>query len=311
VTTFRLPLRQSTTFPDRSGFFSSPAVLKIGDNRFRFGYVSPDGTTRRVDDGPELPGPYAYADPWMSTGHESKRLRELGAEDDADFYDLVQLGEHTFRIVPAPNDNIRLVLVDPKLDPNRPQAGDVLNGRIKVVRVLDEHEDGRPVVMAQWLNASGDAGMEHRYVVRAGTEISYRPPTDAAFTVTRMSIGRQISEALHALGIPEIRRDLRYLINDKILSPGEAADYLLDGGFQGAFGRDRMVLHPDRLAERGDRELLDPTDRMTRTEAYTALNRMGHSYDKADVEEVMSGDRWVPRTEAEWTRYRSERWPES
>lgn len=42
---------------------------------------------------------------------------------------------------------------------------------------------------------------------------------------------------------------------------------------------------------------------MTRKEAIAALNRMGQDYDTSDIEEVMSGDQWVPTTDEEWRRW--------
>jgi hypothetical protein len=41
----------------------------------------------------------------------------------------------------------------------------------------------------------------------------------------------------------------------------------------------------------------------TRREAVAILNRMGIEYDAGDVAEVMSGDAWVPVTDAEWSHY--------
>ncbi|MEU7802640.1 UvrD-helicase domain-containing protein [Micromonospora arborensis] len=79
-------------------------------------------------------------------------------------------------------------------------------------------------------------------------------PLAVSITRTRMSIGSQIQEAANILGLPceprTIDGTLTYEIAGQRMSPGEAADYLLEGGAEGALGRAETLVHSDRLAER-------------------------------------------------------------
>jgi hypothetical protein len=144
MTTFRIPVRPSRY--DEPGRFGTGCVLRVRGHRYSFSFVSPEGTCRRVYEGPILPGPYAYAvalpviiaaNPEHGSGAESRRLREAGAEVDAEIGDLVELGGYTFRIVTAPNDNIELHLADPELDIANVQADDILQVGESNLRVVD------------------------------------------------------------------------------------------------------------------------------------------------------------------------------
>jgi hypothetical protein len=144
MTTFRIPVRP--TRYNEPGQFETGCVLRIRGHRYTFGFVSPEGTTRRVLEGPKLPGPYAYAvplsvaitaNPEHGTGAESRRLREAGAEADAEIGDLVEIQGYTFRIHRAPNDNIELYLADPELDIANVQADDILQVGESNLRVVD------------------------------------------------------------------------------------------------------------------------------------------------------------------------------
>lgn len=87
-----------------------------------------------------------------------------------------------------------------------------------------------------------------------------RPPR-ATDTRMRMSIGRQIQEAACKLGIRALVTndptglhagwilDVSGRLADAVpLSTGDAADWLLAGGFDGALGRNQAIVHPDRVA---------------------------------------------------------------
>jgi hypothetical protein len=72
------------------------------------------------------------------------------------------------------------------------------------------------------------------------------------FTRTRLAITSQIERACEKLGMtyatttaPDGR--LAVLVDDVPMTTGDAANYLLDGGFAAAFGRNTVVVHPDRL----------------------------------------------------------------
>lgn len=45
------------------------------------------------------------------------------------------------------------------------------------------------------------------------------------------------------------------------------------------------------------------TNAVSYAEAIRILNRMGEEYGHDDIAEVMSGDAWYPKTDAEWTHY--------
>ncbi|WP_328384361.1 AAA family ATPase (plasmid) [Micromonospora zamorensis] len=87
-----------------------------------------------------------------------------------------------------------------------------------------------------------------------GRQPAKEPTPAVSLTRTRMSIGSQIQEAANILGLPceprTVDGTLTYEIAGQRMSPGEAADYLLEGGIEGARGRAETLVHPDRLAER-------------------------------------------------------------
>jgi hypothetical protein len=126
-TAFRIPVRSSRY--RETDTWTSDAVLKVGRNRFKFGFVGPDGTAVRVDYGPALPGPYAYGfalgvaiDNRGGSGAESRR--RLGYEKDAQIGDTVEIRGYRFVIGAAPNDNIALTLVDPDPATDAPGSED-------------------------------------------------------------------------------------------------------------------------------------------------------------------------------------------
>jgi hypothetical protein len=72
-------------------------------------------------------------------------------------------------------------------------------------------------------------------------------------THVRLSIGSQIERAAERLGMAYTittspTGTLGYLIDEVPMTPGDAADYLIDGGFAGAYGAAKVRVHPDRLA---------------------------------------------------------------
>ncbi len=97
----------------RRGEYISPNVIRTYSRyvhvpiRLHIGYVSPEGKSRRVDFGPELPGPYAYTypaticiteNPEMSTAAESRRNRDADLEWDAEHGDLFRIDGRIYRL---------------------------------------------------------------------------------------------------------------------------------------------------------------------------------------------------------------------
>lgn len=87
------------------------------------------------------------------------------------------------------------------------------------------------------------------------------PAAPVSMHRTRLSIGTQIAEAASELRLTLSTRSapdggFRYVISGREMTPGEAADHLLAGGFSEAFGRAQTIINPDRLAE----SLVEPTD---------------------------------------------------
>lgn len=82
-------------------------------------------------------------------------------------------------------------------------------------------------------------------------------PVTVTVEVTRLSVGTQIRQALETLGLPLVMPPgdvIRYVIDGREMTPREACDYLIAGGYSAAFdGRAETIVNPDRLAERDAR----------------------------------------------------------
>jgi hypothetical protein len=97
---------------ERRDTWTSPNVLRIvcrylgHETRFGIGYVGRNGACRREQDGPILPGPYAYLIPLPvviaahdgGTAAESARLAAAGIEWDAADGDELIIGGERFTI---------------------------------------------------------------------------------------------------------------------------------------------------------------------------------------------------------------------
>lgn len=60
---------------------------------------------------------------------------------------------------------------------------------------------------------------------------------EVTFTRVRRDINGRIMEKLAELGVEYTREGMSYRIAGELLTPGEAADRYLPGGFAGNFGR--------------------------------------------------------------------------
>lgn len=102
---------------DRDHWSSDTVIVTPSGKRHKIGYIGPRGVGRRVDQGPILPGPFAYAfglgvaitaNPAHSTAAESQRLRKTGLEHTVHDGDLVVFPGVAFRVRIVRNDWIEL-----------------------------------------------------------------------------------------------------------------------------------------------------------------------------------------------------------
>lgn len=141
--------------------------------------------------------------------------------------------------------------------PHNVHRGDFVNGAevVKVNKVSVSCKSGY-----SWLNKVRfteitSVRCNHAAPVDAPADPQETTPTadlapDATCTLVRRSIHTQICEALAELGMPYERETDgggAYVIDGRNMTPGEAADYLLAGGFAEAFGRAETIVNPDRL----------------------------------------------------------------
>lgn len=111
-----------STAPDRLRCWET-VILKVGELNvagFSIGYIPEGFQARQVQDGPFVPGPWAWAsanagviDTNGGTKAELANARSGGRLFVANMGDLIQLGGTFFEIQPDHNRNIKLVKVNP------------------------------------------------------------------------------------------------------------------------------------------------------------------------------------------------------